>query len=377
MRIALIVPGFSRDAGHWAIPALQNLACQLAQTHEVTVFSLRYPDAGVYHFDGLTHVALGGGTRRGLAVLPLWRRAVGAIVAAHRQRPFDILHAFWVDEPAFTAVLAARQIKRPVIASVGGGELTYLPDIDYGAQGSAVRSQIIRFALRQANQVTAGSTYQRGLCLAHGVPAAKCEVASLGIDTDLFRPQPPADWRRPTIVQAASLSGVKNQALLLDVVRRVRPDLPDVRLLLAGEGLLEPALRELVARYGVADCVTWLGKRPYPQMPAFYPQGHLYLQTSRHESQGMAVIEAMACGLPALGTPVGVMPQVAAAPPQETAESLAAQIPPLLQPDHYKEQRGRARQIAVELYNIAHCTALFVQLYERALADYEPERHLR
>jgi glycosyltransferase involved in cell wall biosynthesis len=145
-------------------------------------------------------------------------------------------------------------------------------------------------------------------------------------------------------VQAASLTGVKNQALLLDVLRQVRPDLPGVRLLLAGEGPLEPALRELAVRYGVADRVEWVGKRPYPHMPAFYQQGHLYLQTSRHESQGMAVIEALACGLPVLGTPVGVLPQIAAAPPQETAVALAAQIPPLLQPDHYARQRQQARQ---------------------------------
>jgi hypothetical protein len=58
----------------------------------------------------------------------------------------------------------------------------------------------------------------------------------------------------------------------------------------------------------------------------------------------MAVIEALACGLPVLGTPVGVMPQIAAAPPQETAVALAAQIPPLLQPDHYK------------VNHLCHCT---------------------
>lgn len=368
MRIALIVPGFSRDADHWAIPALQNLACQLAQDHEVTVFSLRYPAAGVYRFNGLTHIALGGGIRRGLAALPLWREAVRAIAAAHRQRPFDVLHAFWVDEPGLTAVLAARQIRRPVIASVGGGELIYLPDIQYGAQGSAVRCQMIRFVLRRADWVTAGSDYQLTLCREKGAPAGKLRLAPLGVAVDLFRPQPTAAWRQPTIVQAASLSGVKNQVLLLDVLRQIQPELSGARLLLAGEGPLEPLLRQTAVRYGVADRVEWVGKRPFSHMPAFYPQGHLYLQTSRHESQGMAVLEALACGLPALGTPVGVLPQVAAAPPGETAAALAAHLIALLQPEVYAVQRQRARQQAEDIFSLPRTTARFVQIYEQSRA---------
>lgn len=368
MRIALVVPGFSRDAGHWAIPALQNLAVTLAQTHDVTVFSMRYPAAGVYRFGGLTHVALGGGTRRGFAALPLWRRAVGAIVAAHRQRPFDILHAFWVDEPGLTAVLAARQIQRPVIASVGGGELVYLPDIGYGAQGSAARRRMIRFALRRAARVTAGSEYQLDLCRAQGIPAAQCRLLPLGVDTNQFFPRVTADWRAPTIVQAASLSGVKNQDLLLDVLRRLRPEVPAARLLLAGEGPLDGALRQQASRYGVADGVEWAGKLPYPHMPAFYTRGHLYLQTSRHESQGMSVLEGLACGLPALGTPVGVLPQVAAAPPQASVPALVGQIAALLQSALYEAQRQAARQTVAEHYSLPHATAAFVRLYEETLS---------
>jgi glycosyltransferase involved in cell wall biosynthesis len=367
MRIALVVPGFSRDADHWAIPFLQNLACEMAKAHEVVVFSLRYPEAGVTQFGGLTHIALGGGTRAGVASLGVWGRAVQAIVAAHRQRPFDVLHAFWVDEPALAAVLAAKRIRLPVVATAIGGELVYLPDIQYGTQGSAVRRQLIRFALRHADVVTAGSEYQLALCHAHGVPPAKSVLAPLGVDTTLFCPQPTADWRQPAIVQAASLIGVKNQALLLDVLRQARRHIPRLRLLLAGEGPLAQPLRELAARYGVADGVEWVGARPYPAMPAFYQQGHLYLQTSRHESLGMAVVEGLACGLPALGTPVGILPEIAAAPPQSTAEPLADQVAHLLQPEVYKVAQARARQQAEALFRLSDTTGRFVRLYEEAV----------
>jgi glycosyltransferase involved in cell wall biosynthesis len=80
------------------------------------------------------------------------------------------------------------------------------------------------------------------------------------------------------------------------------------------------------------------------------------------------VIEALACGLPVLGTPVGVLPQIAAAPPQETAVALAAQIPPLLQPDHYARQRQQARQQAADNFSLPLATARFVQLYQQLLS---------
>ena len=98
MRIALITPGFSAHASDWAIPALLNLARSLAQTHELHIFSQRYPTRGLYQFDGLIHHASGGGQSFGLSSARIWLQTTQAIIRQHKQTPFDLLHAFWADE---------------------------------------------------------------------------------------------------------------------------------------------------------------------------------------------------------------------------------------------------------------------------------------
>ena len=309
MRIALILPGFSAHPNDWAIPALQNLAVQLAQHHDLHVFSQRYPARGTYHFGNLTHHALGGGQRFGVASLKIWLDAARAVISRHQRTPFNVLHAFWADEAGFSAALAGAIIHRPVIVSIGGGELTRLPNINYGAQRFLARRLTTRLALHRAAQITAGSKYQLTLCRASGLPQRKLHLAPLGVDTQRFTPEQ-LPIAQPTLVQAASLLPVKNQTLLLHILARVRREIPAVRLHLAGAGPQQNQLRQLAHQLDLSNNVVWYGAIPYPQMSHFFRQGRIYVQTSQHESQGMAVLEAMACGLPAIGTPVGVLPDV-------------------------------------------------------------------
>lgn len=366
LKIALVVPGFSRDADDWAIPALQALACRLAEQHEVHVFSLRYPGAGHSTFCGLEHHATGGGNHGGVRSLALMARTVRAVVAEHRRAPFDLLHAFWVDEPAFVAVLAGSLLRRPVIASVGGGELVHLPAIGYGTWGSRWRRQLIRIALRGARLVTTGSLLAQQLCRERGIPTQKVIVAPLGVDTERFRPGPAAERRRAVIVQAASLTPVKNQKLLLAVAARVRAQCPELRVLVAGEGSRREELQAEAERLGLEQTVSWLGSIAHLEMPAFYQQGDLYLQSSHYESQGMAVLEAMACGLPVVGTPAGLLPEVAAQPPSSDRERLVQQILALLADRRLLAAEAEAaRSSVVSRFSLDRSVARFLELYQR------------
>jgi glycosyltransferase involved in cell wall biosynthesis len=370
MKVALIVPGFSANPTDWAIPALQNLVHRLADVHTLTVFSLRYPQKGLYHFKQVPHIAIGGQQRFGPHSLLTWLAAMLAIIRQHRRTPFDLLHAFWADEAGFVAAMAGKIIYRPVVVSIGGGELARLPDIQYGAQRFLSRRLNSQLALRQAAWVTAGSAYQLTQCHRHGVSATRSTIAPLGIDTDVFRPLSATGQSLPApeMIQAASLLPVKNQTLLLTTLASVMRHRPNTRLRLAGDGPLQDSLHQLANQLNLSQNIDWYRRLPYREMPLFFQQPGIYVQTSRHESQGMAVLEAMACGTPALGTPVGVMPEAACMPPQVDPDALAQQVLTLMEdPAGYAAFSRQARQTVLQNYSLPVTTAGFLEIYARLL----------
>lgn len=312
MKIALLVPGFSAHEQDWCIPCLLDHVRTLARWAEVHVFTLRWPErGGTYPVFGATVHALNGRTGLGPRVMSLWARAVRAIAAEHRRAPFDVVHAIFADEPGWVGAWASRWLNVPLLLSPAGGEFIGLPDIGYGFQLLRGRATLTRWAARQAACITASSNYQGQLIRAVVQPRALVR-ALFGVDTQLFKAGPDlgeterADPDSVRVLSVASLTPVKNHALLFRALARV----PNMRLQLAGSGPLEVELRALAARLNIVDQVEFLGNVNHAVLPAVYQQAEVFVQTSRHEAQGLAVLEAAACGLPVLGTPVGILPEL-------------------------------------------------------------------
>lgn len=370
MNIAFIVPGFSTHAAHFAIPALQNLLVRFGKTHRVTVFSLRYPENGVYEFQGIQHIAIGGGLRMGVLSGQVMGQAWRAIMQAHRAEPFDLIHAFWADESGFVGVNLGIYLKIPVVVSASGGEMIWFPEIQYGTQGSRFRRWLVAQSLRRADVVTVGSAYQQAL-VHKSQPRQNIIIAPLGIDHHQYV-KPDAQGSMPDtqfLIQAASLEAVKNQTLLLQVLALAREKMPALRLHLAGEGSLQASLMAEARRLGVFEQIVWHGKVPFLKMPAIYQQSHLYVQTSLHEAQGMSVVEGLTAGVPAIGTPVGLLPQVGALPPVWSAEALAGQVVELLGDEGvWQEKCRQARQMGVEKFSFPVVQANFEAIYQRLIS---------
>lgn len=319
MRIGLITPGFSASEDDWCIPALLDLVRGLARRDDVTVFTLRYPHhRRPYPVYGASVVPFGGAQRRGAGRLPLLLRALWRIVRAARRRPFDVFHALWAHEPGFLAVAAGRLTGTPVMVSLLGGELVDLPEVDYGGQRSRVNLWLTRRALAGARRVSVGSRSLRRLAKPHVAPG-KLVRQPLGVDRHRFatgrkRPRPSPSGVRlggdPRLLHVGSLVPVKDQTTLLRAFAGLGRQHRRAHLHLVGEGPLRSRLEDLARQLAVADRLTFHGAVSHDRLADFYRQADLLVVSSHFESQGMAMLEAAACGCPVVGTAVGVLPEL-------------------------------------------------------------------
>jgi glycosyltransferase involved in cell wall biosynthesis len=167
------------------------------------------------------------------------------------------------------------------------------------------------------------------------------------------------------------LDKIKGLDLLFPAFAQVRKQCPDVVLVLAGSG--EPAyeswLREQVQALGIADSVVFTGFLASEQKLAVLADSDIFVQPSYYESFGIAVIEAMACGLPIVITDrVGLAEDIRQAdagvivPCQHDA--LVASMAELIddpQRRHTLAQRGR--MLAEQRFSLAAMTRQLLTLY--------------
>lgn len=109
--------------------------------------------------------------------------------------------------------------------------------------------------------------------------------------------------QRPTLVYVGRVAHEKNIDFLLRVLDRVRRTLPEVRLLIAGEGPARETLQGCVDRLKLREHVVFIGYLQRGQaLWDCYAAGDAFVFASRTETQGLVLLEAMALGLPVVST---------------------------------------------------------------------------
>jgi glycosyltransferase involved in cell wall biosynthesis len=152
------------------------------------------------------------------------------------------------------------------------------------------------------------------------VPLHKIHVIPGGVDLSRFQfnrsrqqARSQLNWpqNRPILFTARRLVHRVGLDKLLVAVAKIKPQIPDIWLAIAGKGPLQAVLEQQATDLGLNDNVKFLGFLPDEQLPIAYQAADLSVMPSQSlEGFGLSVLESLACGTPALCTPVGGMPEI-------------------------------------------------------------------
>ena len=288
-----------------------------------------------------------------------------ALERLHTAWPFDLVHAHYA-LPAGGATrpwCARRGV--PLVTSVHGGDVL-------GAQLTTPPARAaVAAVLRASAGVLANSaaTLDRAAALAGS--SEGMTVVHLGADARTA-PKRPA----PTVATLGHLIPRKRHADVLRALHAISERRPDLRWLVIGDGPTAPEIRRLAGGLGMADRVDLAGQLPHERALEALASCELMALPSVDEAFGVAYVEAMACGVPAIGCRgEGGPDEIAALGPGLTlvepgdVAGLAEVIEGLLQDPHTLAETARAaRRTATEHFGWERCGHETVAAYARAVA---------
>ena len=285
-----------------------------------------------------------------------------------RSFPFELIHAH-------NAVPAGDAVRRaglavPLVISVHGG------DVLYTARRDAPGARAVARSLGFAKLVLANSHGIAELARSHG--AGETRVVHLGTELPSApRGAPRGGWRAgaPSLVTVAHLVARKRHGDVLRALAVLGARHPTLRYTVIGEGPERVALEGLAVRLGVAERVDFLGQLEPEQAIERARRCTLFVMPSTEEAFGVAYVEAMAAGVPAIGCRGEPGPEEIAAAgdgfllvPPGDIERLTQRIDELLSDPHRLREAGqRARATVAANFTWSRCGEQTLAAYQHVL----------
>ena len=281
--------------------------------HEVTLIAPAYPEPLEDSFEIIRIPS------RYLFVDPedrlMQRCALRRQLDTLRAREFDIIHVHTPFAAHYEGLWLARQLSLPLIETYHTYFEEYLDKYLPWLPRRVLRYAARRFSRSQCNKVDTVVVPTRPMLSVlqdYGIQTP-AEVIPTGIpagafsrgDGTRFRTAHDIPADRKVMLYVGRVAHEKNIDFLLKVVDRVRRDITDVLLVIAGEGPAERHLRKLCDSLGLRDHVRFVGylSREH-ELPDCYAAGDVFTFASDTETQGLVLLEAMQAGTPVVSTAV-------------------------------------------------------------------------
>ncbi|MFA7543915.1 MAG: glycosyltransferase [Candidatus Cloacimonadaceae bacterium] len=243
----------------------------------------------------------------------------------HRLKRIDLLHANFCMPDGVACHLLSRRFNIPYIITEHQGALAeYL-------ENKSLKKRMLPAYLK-AHKVIAVSQRLKGILIGHNIPESQVQVIKNGIDGSLFFPGQHA----PTISRFIFIGNLiynKGVQVLFQALALLGDK--DIKLSIVGDGKYRSKLESLAKDLGISKQISFLGEKTASEVAALLREHDALVHPSFIESFGIAVVEALATGLPVLATINGgsehiLTPECGILVPTQDVKALAAGIKELI-----------------------------------------------
>ena len=275
------------------------------------------------------------------------------------------------------ALPIARNLKIPLIITFHGSDIT-ITDLRFEKPYLGFRYYFANRGKLKASGATflVVSRFVQQKVLEQGFPPEKVHVVYTGIDTGKFRPE--STEERPIILVVGRCTEQKGQEFAIRAVSEVQKQLPDVELVLIGDGSLrgdlERLAKQVLRRYqflgarSLDEVREWMNRASVVCMPS------VSTPSGAAEGFGMVCAEAQAMGKPVVAFKSGAIPEIIShgttglLAEERDYKALAEYLWILLQDAELRKRFGRAgREAMLRQFDLKQCTRHLEQIYWKVL----------
>ena len=261
---------------------------------------------------------------------------------------FDLLDAHYFFPDGVAAVMLGRALGKPVTITARGTDINLIPRY-------RLARRMIRWAGEHADGLITVCAALKDELVRLGIAPERVRVLRNGVDLEMFTPldrdraKAAIGVHGPVLASVGGLIPRKGHDLVIQALAH----LPEVTLLIAGQGPEEGALVRLAAASGVAGRVRFLGPIAHERLREIYSAADALVLASSREGWPNVLLESMACGTPVIASRVWGAPEVVTAPEAglllrersagaiaEAARALLAAPPPRAATRAYAERFG-------------------------------------
>jgi glycosyltransferase involved in cell wall biosynthesis len=294
------------------------------------------------------------------------------------KRRVDIIHAQWSLPQGLTGIICKQILKIPCITTLHGSDIHGLkyPGLKW------LNAKVIKHSNACTANSCATAQMAKDISMRDNIA-----VVPMGINPRFLSATRGRNTQRSasvngqkSIVYAGRLIDLKGVDYLIRALPAVLKEFPKTKLFVIGSGPMKDDLVTLSNRLNLADTVTYIDKVPQEKLLEFYASADLFVLPSivneKGETEGLGVVllEAMACGLPVIGSAVGGIPDIikdgdtGLLARQKEPESLAEKITQIFSDESLRRKLvENGYQMVEKNFSWDTISEKFIELYREAL----------